>query len=390
MANSSLNILIVGGGIAGCAAGISFSSAGHNVRIVEKQELWKFQSSGIFVYSNGLESLRDLGVLDEILTAGFTIPDGINSYFDHSGAEIVETKYPTADDGKIPAILGIKRAELHRVMANKLAAMGVEIILGTTVTSIQQSEHTASVTLTDGSCDSYDLVIGADGLRSEIRPMIGIDVKPKYTGFGIWRSVHERPETLVNKIMMMGPGKRFGIMPISDDRLYTFGTVAEPEGSFFPPETWAETMQSRFAEFSGPARQFLDALGPESEILYTAVEEVVLPLPWHRGRVVLIGDACHASTPFMGQGGAMAMQDAVILALLLAGDLSVDAALQKFGELRLPVCQFVQNVSRAVGEAGAKESKSASSPDYSGLRDTAQTAVDDFYGTLRALNGTAP
>ena len=104
-------------------------------------------------------------------------------------------------------------------------------------------------------------------------------------------------------------------------------------------------VRARFAEFDGPARSFLDDTGPHSEVFYTAVEEVALPLPWHRGRVLLIGDAAHASTPFMGQGGAMAMEDGVVLARLLAATDDVGAALDRFGELRAPVCRFVQGVS---------------------------------------------
>src|SRR5262249_4750864 len=128
------------------------------------------------------------------------------------------------------------------------------------------------------------------------------------------------PAELRDKIMMMGPGKRFGIMPISDDKLYTFGTLVEPEGKWYDAEAWPQTMAAKFREFQGPARRFIEELGPSSEVLYTAVEEIVMPLPRHYGRVVLVGDAAHASTPFMGQGGAMGIQDAVILARLLDSD----------------------------------------------------------------------
>jgi len=387
MSGATPSILIVGGGIAGCSAAIALSQAGARVEVVESQAEWKFASSGIFVYSNGLDCLADLGALDGILDAGFAIPGGRNLYFEADGTPIVETVYPEGRHGT-PAILGIKRADLYRVLTTRIAELGVPVRLGTTVTALENAAEDVSVTLSDGTSGRYDLVLGADGLRSDMRARIGIDVEPRYTGFGVWRAVHERPAGLVSKIMMMGTGKRFGIMPISDTHLYTFGTVLEEKDAYFAPEDWPRLMAERFAEFKGPAEPLLAELGPESEILYTAVEEVALPLPWHRGRVLLIGDAAHASTPFMGQGGAMAMQDAVVLARLLKTR-SVDAALDAFGTIRAPVCRFVQDVSRRVGEAGAAEDEAALAGRSERMRATAQADVNSFYGELGRLDAEA-
>ena len=384
MVQKPLDIAIIGAGIAGCSAAIALAAGGHRVRLLERQDAWRFQSSGIFLYSNGLESLEDLGVLDEILAAGFAIPGGVNAWFDHHGAPIVETRYPTAREGRVPAIVGIKRAELHRVLAARMQALGVPVELGASVTGISEA---GEVSTGDGARLKADLVIGADGVRSWVRGQIAPDIAPRYSGFGVWRSVHARPADLTEKIMMMGPGKRYGIMPISDDRLYTFGTVAHPVGAFIPPEQWIARMRNEFAEFKGPAAPFLAALDENSEVLFTAVEEVVMPLPWHRGRILLIGDAAHASTPFMGQGGAMAMQDGVILAQILAKGGDLAAALALFGALRQPVCEFVQGVSRAVGEAGAEEDSASLPERHVRLRETAQGAVDGFYAKLRAMNG---
>ena len=389
MTQTPLNILVVGGGIAGCSAAISLTQRGHRVRIIEKQTAWRFQSSGIFVYANGLVSLGKLGLLEEFLAAGFAIPGGRNVYYDHTGAPIVDTIYPWADGGNIPAILGIKRAEMHRIMAARVAELGVPVQLGTTVLALDQTERSVLANLSDKTQIDVDLVIGADGLRSAVRGLIGIEAEPRYTGVGVWRSVHRRPPELTDKIMMMGPAKRFGIMPISDNLLYTFGTVSEPKGSFYDPARWAATMRKRFAEFAGPATQFLESLDGQSEVLYTAVEEVVLPLPWHRGRVLLIGDAAHASTPFMGQGGAMAMQDAVVLATALDAEGTLGERLAAFGDARLPVCQYVQDVSRAVGEAGAQELDGQLDARNADMRDTAQGKVDGFYAKLAQLNAEA-
>ncbi|MEO7241297.1 MAG: FAD-dependent oxidoreductase [Variovorax sp.] len=385
------NALVVGAGIAGCSAAISLARLGVEVTLIEKEARWRFQSSGIFVYSNGLASMDRLGVLAEMVQAGFAIEDGRNIYLDQDGAPIVDVFYPQPKARSaiaIPPILGIKRAEMHRVLAARLAQLDVPIQLATTVgkLDVTASPEAAKVTLSDGTTRHFDLVLGADGIRSATRALLFGESAPRYTGLGVWRSVHPRPPDLVAKIMMMGVGKRLGIMPISEDRLYLFGTVAEPAAAWYPREQWPAIMRARFAEFGSPARKFLDTLSAESEVLYTGVSEVAAPLPWHVGRSLLIGDAAHASTPFMGQGGAMAVQDGVVLANLLEAGGNVEDVLRRFGELRYPVCKFVQDASRRIGDAGAQEDRQACLRRDLALRQQGQQQVDDFYRELACLS----
>jgi 2-polyprenyl-6-methoxyphenol hydroxylase-like FAD-dependent oxidoreductase len=378
-------VLVVGGGIAGCAAAIALASQGIGVTLIEKQQAWRFQSSGIFIYHNGLVALERLGTLPGILDAGFPIADGRNIYLDHDGNGIVDTFYPSRH-AHIPPIVGIRRASMHQVLATHIRALDVDVRLGTTVLHIDSGDAGGTmVELSDGTQACYDLVIGADGIRSELRGLVAGALAPRYTGLGVWRSVHARPPELDAKIMMMGKGKRLGIMPISHDSLYLFGTVAEPAGSWYAREDWPRMMRERFAEFGGPARQFLDALGKDSEVLYTAVEEVAAPLPWHKGRLLIIGDAAHASTPFMGQGGAMALEDAVLLADMLAQPGKLEGTLQAFGRQRYPLCRFVQDASRRVGETGAREDDAMLATRNLAMRESAQGQVDAFYAQMDAL-----
>jgi 2-polyprenyl-6-methoxyphenol hydroxylase-like FAD-dependent oxidoreductase len=347
-------VLIVGAGIAGCSAALALARKGGNVNVIEKQPQWRFQSSGIFVYSNGLQHFRQIGAMEQLAQAGFPIASGRNVYLDQDGRPIVDVFYPGLGSPPAPPILGIKRAEMHRVLSGLLEALGVPVHLGTTVETLRQYGAGVHARLSDGSTPGFDLVVGADGIRSGVRALLWPDVQPTYSGFGVWRSVHRRPPDLTDKIMMMGLGKRLGIMPISDEKLYIFGTVVEPLGTWFDRAQWPETKRARFSEFGGPVRRFLDEISSDTEVLYTAVEVVVMPLPWHQGGVVLIGDAAHASTPFMGQGGALAVQDAVELARLLADESSLLAALAAFGERRMPLCRFVQEASHRVGRSGAE------------------------------------
>lgn len=387
-------VLIAGGGIAGCTLAILLADRGVRVTVLERQQVWRFHSSGIFVYSNGLASLQAIGVLPGILEAGFVIPQGRNAWYDHTGAPLVQTFYPSAPGTGLPAILGIRRSELHRVLLARMQALGVQVHLSSMLHRFDdlQEQDAVQVELASGLRLQCSVLVGADGVRSQLREQLFPDVMPHDTGFGVWRSIHRRPPQLVDKIMMMGVGKRLGIMPISQEQLYVYATSNEPGHPYYDPATLPQVMAAKFAEFAGPAGEFLDQLRQGTpEAYYTAVEEIRLPLPWSRGRVTLIGDAAHASTPFMGQGGAMAMEDSILLASMLCEESRVDLAqtLRDFAQRRQPKCAFVQEVSRRVGEAGGLETAADCRQRNERMRVRAQADVDDFYRQLHGFNMAA-
>jgi 2-polyprenyl-6-methoxyphenol hydroxylase-like FAD-dependent oxidoreductase len=376
-------VVIVGGGIAGSALSIALRRRRIKTTLVEREARWAPLSSGLFIYSNGLLALDKLGVLDGICENGWVSPDGGNLYLAADGERITRTIYPGIGD-RIPAIAGMRRVELHRVLASALDRLGAEVRLGVTVAAIDDGDpkRPVSLTLSDGTRLTCDVLVGADGIRSQIRTHLFGAIEPTYTGLGVWRSSHAKPDGIDTKIMMMGFGTRLGIMPISRDELYVFGTTREPGKPFYPRDSWATEMRSKFAAFKGPAASLLaEITGPE-QVFYTSVEEVHLALPWSRGRVVLIGDAAHSSTPFMGQGGAMALEDALLLAEMLDGASDMPAVLTAFSTRRFDRCKFVQDVSRGVGEAGATEDADALVRRNTRMQATAQKDVDDFYARM--------
>lgn len=376
-------VVIVGGGIAGSALSIALARRGIKTTLIEREARWTPLSSGLFIYSNGLLALDRLGLLDDIRRSGWVSPDGGNLYLTAGGEKITRTIYPQIGD-RIPAIVGMRRVELHRVLAGALGKLGVTVQLGATVVKIDDADWARPLTLTlsDGGTLACDVLVGADGIRSQIRTHLFGALEPTYTGFGVWRSMHKKPASIDQKIMLMGVGTRLGIMPISNDELYMFGTTREPGKPFYPRETWAAEMRAKFSAFKGPAEALLAEITDAAQVFYTAVEEVHLPLPWSRGRVVLIGDAAHSSSPFMGQGGAMALEDAVLLAEMLDGASDVPATLTAFGQRRFERCKFVQDASRRVGEAGAIEDAAATVQRNKRMQASAQQDVDTFYARI--------
>jgi 2-polyprenyl-6-methoxyphenol hydroxylase-like FAD-dependent oxidoreductase len=375
-------VIIVGGGIAGSALAIAMARRGARVVLLEREQRWAPHSSGIFIYCNGLQALDRLGVLDEICRSGWVSPDGDNLYLAADGSTITRTTYPGIGD-RIPPIVGIRRAELHRVLATAVAALGIEVRLATTVTAFEDcAPAPVQVTLSGGARLECDLLVGADGIRSDLRRRLFGELEPVYTGLGVWRSMHAKPSSIETKIMMMGVGTRLGIMPLSNDQLYMFGTTREPGKPHYPREAWARQMRDKFADFKGPAEVLLAQIETPDQVYYTPIEEVHLPLPWSRGRAVVIGDAAHSSSPFMGQGGAMALEDAVVLADMIAPGADIAATLSAFGRRRFERCRFVQEASRRVGEAGATETLAATVARDERMRRTAQSDVDQFYARM--------
>jgi 2-polyprenyl-6-methoxyphenol hydroxylase-like FAD-dependent oxidoreductase len=375
-------IVIVGGGIAGSALAIALARRGIKATLIERESRWAPASSGIFIYSNGLAALDRLGVLDDICESGWVSPDGGNLYLTAGGEPITRTVYPGIG-ARIPAIVGIRRLELHRVLAACVERLGVEIRLGVTPVAIEDHpDKPVSVRLSDGSTIACDAVIGADGIRSQVRTHLFGPIEPVYTGLGVWRSTHAKPASIDTKIMMMGTGTRLGIMPTGREELYMFGTTAEPGKPFYPREDWAKLMRAKFAAFKGPAASLLAEIVAPEQVFYTAIEEVHLPLPWSKGRVALIGDAAHSSSPFMGQGGAMALEDAVVMAEMLAESGDLPDIFNSFSTRRFARCKFVQDASRRVGEAGAIENAQATAARNARMRGGAQHDVDTFYARI--------
>ncbi len=376
-------VAITGGGIAGTALAIGLAQRGIRAVLIERDADWTPASSGIFIYANGLRALDSLGVLDAVTSAGWVSPDGANLYLTPDGGEIVTTHYPRIGGDHVPPIVGIRRVELHRALTSRIRQLGIEVRLGVTVETIgEEAGRPVELVLSDGSQLVCDCLVGADGVRSQIRTDLFGEIEPAYTGFGVWRSTHAKPADLNIKIMVMGLGIRLGIMPTSNDELYIFGTTREPDKPFYPRENWHALMREKFAAVQGPARRFLDELTSPERVVYTAVEEVHLPLPWHRGRIIVIGDAAHSSTPFMGQGGAMAIEDAVVLAEMLADGSDITSTLQAFGARRFERCKYVQDVSRGVGEAGAIEDFAATIARDKRLAEQGQADVDRFYARM--------
>jgi len=344
----SLNILVIGGGIGGLTAAIALRRQGLNVEIVEKDPDWAVYGVGIIQQSNVVRAMSQLGILDAYLDAAF-------------GFDFVEVFLPTGEKvarvpsprlvGGYPANLGVRRPALHKVLGDSATAAGARIRLGVTATELKDDGAGVDVRFSDGGQGRYDIVVGADGLYSATREMLFPDApRPEFTGQSVWRYNLPRPQDLDALQAYEGP-VGVGLVPLSQTLMYMFLTTPEPGNPRYERQGLAAAMRSKLPTGAPAIRALADQITDDDGVVYKPMECLFLSGDWHKGRVVLLGDAVHATTPHLGQGAGMAIEDAIVLAEELAAQDTPEAAFQAFQARRFDRCAYITRVSRALGDA---------------------------------------
>jgi 2-polyprenyl-6-methoxyphenol hydroxylase-like FAD-dependent oxidoreductase len=344
-------VLVVGGGIGGLSSTIALRRAGVEVDLVELNPKWDVYGVGIIQPANAIRALDALGLADAAVAQGYKM---VGSRF-HTKDGIPLGAVPAGAPlgPRYPAMNGITRPRLHAIFQDAAKSSGAGIRLGITVDSIEQDADGVDVTFTDGWAGRYDLVVGADGLNSLVRRLALPDAPtPAYTGQVVWRYNVPRPAGLDELHMFVGTNGKAGFVPLAPDLMYVLliENVAE-EDVPVPADRLAATMRERLAEFGGPVAEVRDTyITDDADVVYRPVESLLVPPPWYRGRVVIIGDAAHATSPHVGQGAAMAIEDAIVLAEETTGDRTLEAALASFMDRRYERAKLIWTISRQIGQ----------------------------------------
>ncbi|MDG0024743.1 FAD-dependent oxidoreductase [Trinickia sp. Y13] len=344
------HVLVIGGGFSGMATAIQCAKLGFTVDLVEIDQGWRSYGAGISIGGPTLRALRTIGVLDAFFERGHG-GDGVN-LFTAGGHPIGTLPTPRVAGEDVPGGGAIMRPALADILAKATQAAGVRVRLGCTFTGIEQRNDQAHVSFTDGTQGSYDLVVGADGLYSKVREAIFPDApRPRYTGQGVWRAVVPRPADIVCATMWLGQKVKAGVNPVSQNEMYLFVTEDRPTNEHIDPAAWPRMLADLLAPFTVPVLQSIRAqLGPQSHCNYRPLESLLLPQPWFNSRVVLVGDAVHATTPHMAAGAGIGIEDAIVLAEELGRGATVEAALQAFQTRRWERCRMVVENSGRLGE----------------------------------------
>jgi 2-polyprenyl-6-methoxyphenol hydroxylase-like FAD-dependent oxidoreductase len=358
------DILIVGGGIGGLSAAIALCQQGFNVELIELNPNWTVYGVGIIQQGNVVREMARLGVADECLKQGFSF-DNVR-LCDGSGKQLALIPGARVAGADYPVNVALPRISLHTILLNKATELGTKITLGLTIDSLENGSDTALVKFSDGRDGEYDLVIGADGIYSKLRGLLfGTHLKPSFTGQGGWRCNMPRMAEVDCLTMYRGQnGGQAGFCPLKSDLMYLLQTTPEPGNPWFDQDKLDVLFKERLTEFEGPVARARDEFITDAkQVIYKPFETIFLEEPWYRGRFVLIGDAAHATTPHLGQGAGMAIEDGIVLAEELK-DKSVEHALETFMARRFERCKFIVSSSLQIGTWELERNHTA---DFNGL-----------------------
>lgn len=351
-------VLVIGGGFSGMAAAIELRKADMDVDLIEIDPQWRSYGAGITISGPTLRALAQVGVLDQVRQAGWCADGCDLSMAD--GTPIGQLPTPRIAGDDVPGGGAIMRPVLNKILADATLASGAQVRLGCTFNRLENTDGKVAVDFSDGSRAQYDLVIGADGIFSTVRQTLFTDApKPAYTGQGVWRAVVARGD-VPRSALFLAKQNKAGVSPVSSEQMYLFLNDLRPEQVFVTDEQAIPMLKEMLSEFSAPLMKSIsEQLGPHSQIIYRPLEGILLPLPWARGNVLLIGDAVHATTPHLASGAGIGIEDGIVIADELAKAQSVGEAIAAFQQRRWERCRMVVENSMRLGEiemsGGSKE-----------------------------------
>lgn len=346
---NAVKALVVGGGIGGLTLAIALRQRGVDCAVFESAPAIEAIGAGIGLWPNAIRALKSLGIGDAVVAAGRPIHRG--QLRETDGSLIVDSDQRWLEAEAGAPLIALHRADLQSILYNALP--GGVVRLGARFTGFDQNTPAVKARFADGTEATGDALIGVDGLRSAVRASLRPEIQPRYAGYVAWRGIVDDADGLGLDATSetWGAGARFGIVPIGPRRIYWFATANRAGGLRRTDDERRAELLSRFGGWHQPIRELIDRT-PAGRILENDIEDLRPFRGWSRGRVALLGDAVHATTPNLGQGACMAIESAVVLADQLAGPGPIAARLEAYESARCRRTAWITKQSWMVGRVG--------------------------------------
>lgn len=326
----TLRVLIVGAGIAGLAVARALRLRGITAEVIERTAAWEASGAGLYLPGNSVWALDELGIWEELAARANAIVR--QRFLDHRGRRLADIDVRSYWDGVAPCV-AVRRATLQEAL--RVGSVEVPVRLGLSVTDLDDDGQSKRVRFSDDSTDTYDLVVGADGVHSTIRGLAVGGSPARNVGQASWRFVADEFPEIRDWTVMLGRGRAFLTVALGEGSVYCYADVNSSEA----PDTRGAAWRELFIDFADPVPRLLQ----QAEDAYYAPIEEVAPPAWKARRVVLVGDAAHASSPNMAQGAAMALEDALVLADALTTSQDIEEALDQYEQRRAARVSWVQD-----------------------------------------------
>ncbi len=339
--------LIVGGGIGGLAAGIALQQVGWKVSIFEQAPEIKAIGAGLSLWSNAVKALYQLGLRPELEKMGFC--EIAAGFFTPEGQILTEISYAELLEKYGAPSLAVHRADLVNALLSKLEPGTLR--LNARLLDFSQNSQGVSAIFSNGDIAHARVLIGADGIHSKVREKLFGNFPLQYAGYTAWRGVAPAPDKPFMAGETWGQGRRFGVVPLNQQRVYWFATDNRPQKESDNPDQRQDELENLFAGWHFPIKELIETT-PAGTILRNDIYDLPPLKKWSVDRITLLGDAAHPMTPNLGQGACQAIEDALVLAGCLAKFEDVAMALVQYENLRRPRTSLITKRSRQTGQVG--------------------------------------
>lgn len=364
-----MDVAIVGGGIGGLTLAIALQRKGFRPTIYEQAPELKMIGAGLGLSGNAIKAFSAIGIEDAVLKAGtalkrMAIKDVNGRVLNETNSEEISKQYGIANN------FSIHRADLHEVLLQHIN--DDNLILGKVCVGFEQNSSGVTLSFQDGTSANTDYVIACDGIHSVFRKKLLPNASPRYAGYTCWRAVIEYAPIHFDRDQTSetwGPGARFGIVPLSHNRLYWFATLnAKAQDQNLRAYTTKDLLK-QFQSFHHPIPEIINNTSDE-QLIWSDINDLEPIKQFAFNNILLLGDAAHATTPNMGQGACMAIEDAATLANGLERNKNVEEAFRQFETKRIGRTTKIVNASWRLGKISQM-----SNPLLMGLRNAAIRAT---------------